>query len=715
MGGLKDFREGAPVAGDYSFTISGTTVQVSGATGGVGFLIHDSNGELIGFANDPVFEVSEAAAEKIRAGEFTFDVVSPDNSTLTVVDAVHDGTLAQRIEALDVLLGKAKEVLGKSDPAGLNPGFLRPEYMADLQSVYDDVKSKRDKGEVTEDNNVELYDALHVKYLDAKDVEVTEEKTIPVTPGGIYVFTSNLQYTGKGIKANDKGTHLSTVAAEEVDLSDEAQQWVFEAAGEDGYYFIRNVKFNKYIGKAPNDKGIVTLVDEPMKQLVVFREFAGFSISPEGSDHDSLHDDGYNRLTRWDSSTKGSRWTLTMVADWEKKGALLELMSVLGKAETLLEDAGTVEETAGGITAEPSAEYQFVTAEMLINLYKAISEGKGISEKGNEADLEEIRKATESLSSIYEDVKNAMNRNADRLSDLIRKTGDLAELIGTFTEEISPVTLNGDLLYSNAPHTGSGSDKFTSWDVLFDDNADTFFHSNYDNRDTSDGLDHYIRIELPESLTEDGDMVLSYVTRKANDSNWYPAEVTLESSADGETWDVVAELAGELPFQPAAIFTSSPFALPAGTRFVRFMVNKNRQSATNGNVKKAGGHCFFVVSGLSLSRYGVSCTIRTDEYPTADEETYRKAVRQLQISRQAMEWPRYSNPDYDLVYEALLPHYEALKSIYDNRVDSGVDEISTDDIESLEDAVIFNLNGVRIRKITEPGFYIINGRKYLIR
>ncbi len=94
------------------------------------------------------------------------------------------------------------KVLGKSDPAGLNPGFLRPEYMADLQSVYDDVKSKRDKGEVTEDNNVELYDALHVKYLDAKDVEVTEEKTIPVTPGGIYVFTSNLQYTGKGIKAN---------------------------------------------------------------------------------------------------------------------------------------------------------------------------------------------------------------------------------------------------------------------------------------------------------------------------------------------------------------------------------------------------------------------------------------------------------------------------------------------------------------------------------
>lgn len=313
MGGLKDFTEGAPVKGEYAFTLSGTTVKVSGATGGVGFIIHDDKGELIGFANEPEFEISEEAAEKIRAGLFTFDVICPDNTSLTVVDAVHDGSLEQRLEAIDVLLEKAGEVLSRTDVEGRNPGLLRPEYMAGLHAIYSDVKGKRDSGEITELNNVGLYDALYAGYMEAKDIIVTEENSIPITPGATYVFTSNLQYPGKGIQANAKGTHLATVNAENVDPDDEAQQWVFEPADEEGYFYIRNVKFNKYIGKAPQDKGIVTLVDAPVKQLVTFREFAAFSISPEGSDHDSLHDDGYNRLTRWDSATKGSRWTLTML------------------------------------------------------------------------------------------------------------------------------------------------------------------------------------------------------------------------------------------------------------------------------------------------------------------------------------------------------------------------------------------------------------------
>ncbi|MDE5976613.1 MAG: M60 family metallopeptidase, partial [Muribaculaceae bacterium] len=394
MGGLKDFINGAPVSGNYSFTISGTTVQVTGGSGGVGFLIHDADGHLIGFANDPVFEVSAEAADKIRAGEFTFEVMSDNNQPVKVVDAVHEGSLDQRLEAIDVLLEKSREVLSRSDKAGLNPGLLRPEFVVSLQEVYDDVKAKRDAGEITAGNNVAIFDTLYEKYMEVKDVNVTEDKIIPIVPGGIYVFTSNVQYPGKGMKANDKGTQLATVGAGDVNLDDEAQQWVFEPAGEEGYYYIRNVKFNKYIGKAPADKGSVTLVDNPVKQLVVFRELGAFSISPEGNDHDSLHDDGNNRLTRWDSSTKGSRWTLTMLNGWEEKSALLGLLFILEKAEILLEEAGGVSDTAAGVVGTPLADYQFVTPDMLADLYGLISEGKRLSADTAAATPKEMNDAT---------------------------------------------------------------------------------------------------------------------------------------------------------------------------------------------------------------------------------------------------------------------------------------------------------------------------------
>ena len=714
MGGLKDFKEGAPVSGAYTFTISGTTVHVTGGTGGVGFLIHDDAGELIGFANEPVFEVSPEAAEKIRAGKFTFGVVSADNTTETVVDAIHAGSLEQRLEAMDELLGKAEEMLAKSDRAGYNPGFLRPEFVAGLQAVYDDVKGKREAGEVNEQNCVELYDALYAEFMAVHDIKVTEDMTIQVIPGGIYVFTSNLQYPGKGMKANAQGTSIVPVNPADVNVDDEAQQWVFEPTDEEGYYFIRNVKCNRYIGKAPADKASVTLVDKPVKQLVVFREFAGFSISPDGSDHDSLHDDGNGRLTRWDSSTKGSRWTLNMVSGWEYKGAILELENLIAKGEKLIAATGEVVESADGLVGKPFEDYQFVTPEMLVSTYSLISRGKALLEAGTEAKVEDIKEVNALLATACDELGIAMNRNVDRLTTLVADTRNLAELIGSYTEATEAIELNESLFFSNAPHTGNGGDKFTSWNVLLDNNADTFFHSNYDNRNTADGLDHYIRVELPETV-EPEDLVFSYVTRKGNDSNWYPAEATLEYSADGEAWSTIAELAGELPFSPASRFESAPFSLPSGARYIRFVVHKNRQSANNGNTKTAGGHCFFVLSGLSLGKYGVTCTIPADIYPSADEEVYKAAIRQLHIATQALARPRFTNPDYDEAYEALLPHYEALKAIYDNGVNAGVDEILLDSASDLRNAVIYRLDGQRVRTLSHPGIYIINGKKTMVR
>lgn len=714
MGGLKDFTEGAPISGEYSFTVAGTTVEITGGTGGVGFLIYDAEGKLIGFANEPVFEVSAAAAALLREGKAKVVVVTPDSEQAKVVDAIHEGSMEQRLQALDILLGKVAEVLATSDPEGRKAGYLKPETMADLQAIYDEVKAKRDAGEITEENNVGIYNSLYDVYASTGTIVATAENTIPVTPGGIYVFTSNILYPGKGITVNAAGTLLANVNAGSVDMDDPAQQWIFEPAGEDDYYYIRNVKFNKYIGKASADKGIIPLVAEPMKQLVLFREHGGLSVSPLGSDHDSLHDDGYGRLTRWDSSAKASRWTLTLVENWEAKLALIDLAAAIARAEELLAEAGTITDAEDGIVAEPKEEYPFVTSEMMEELYKLKEAGKEMSEADlSSVSADEVNSLCTEINNACDELYKALNRNHDRLVELIEKTRELAAKVGNVSEEITQVTLTGDNMYSNAPHTADGSDKFTSWDVLFDNNYNTFFHSSYANADTPDGLDHYIRITLPEVTQKSSDFILSYVTRKNNGSNWMPAEATLACSADGESWSTIAELSDELVVGSAYLYESAPFSVPAGTKFIRFMVHKNRQSTTNASIKKAGGHCFFVLSELALYDYDLNCEALTEDYPMSDADVIREAMIRARVAEQTLARRDYGKTQYDAAYEDLLPHYEALMAIYDNP--SGIDDITIDSTEDLRDAVIYTIGGMRIRKITTPGVYIINGKKVLVR
>ncbi|MDE7442397.1 MAG: M60 family metallopeptidase [Muribaculaceae bacterium] len=713
MGGLKDFVEGAPVVGEYSFTISGTKIEITGATGGVGFIIHDDEGKLIGFANDPVFEVNEEAAAKIKEGKCTVEVICPDNTSVVVVDAVHNGTLEQKLEALDGLLEESRKVLARSDSRGLNPGYIQPHFVAGLQTMYDDVKKMREDNQVTADNNVALYDSLYEQYMAVRGITATEENTIQVRDRGVYVFTSNIKFPGLGIRANDAGTQLEQVPAEDVDMTDEAQQWVFEATDEEGYYYIRNVKYNKYICKAPADKAIVTLSDTPVKQYVKFRELGGLSISPEGSDHDSLHADDYNRLTRWDSSAIASRWGLTMLDNWEEKAVVSELEHWIAMAQKLLEEIAvenTMTRSSSWIVKE---DYQHVTQEMVDALVQAIADATELLSKPS-ASMDDLIQITESLREIFAEVEEGRDYDVTMLKELLEKTGDLIDILGNYEISVDKIELNGDLLYSNACYNGGGGDQFNGWDVLLDGNVNTYFHSSYENKDTPDGLNHYIRIELPEVSTNPVDLVFTYNNRNNYDYNWVPAEAILESSADGENWSTIMTLAEELPYGNGAKFESVPFTVPAGTRYLRFMVNKNRQSEGSAGSQMAWNHPYFVLSELGISNYGISSSLDGNMFNEADGQIYKEAIKQFKVAANAFECPRFTNPRYESEYQALLPHYERLLSLYEKHA-TGIEEVGFESIESEKDQVIYTLDGVRVNKVDIPGVYIIDGRKVIVK
>ena len=63
-----------------------------------------------------------------------------------------------------------------------------------------------------------------------------------------------------------------------------------------------------------------------------------------------------------------------------------------------------------------------------------------------------------------------------------------------------PLASNADaMLYSNATcKTEEWGDQFTSWNVLFDNDPATIFHSDYSKTESEDGLEHYIRVDMGE-------------------------------------------------------------------------------------------------------------------------------------------------------------------------------------------------------------------------
>ncbi|MBQ7947923.1 MAG: InlB B-repeat-containing protein, partial [Bacteroidaceae bacterium] len=99
------------------------------------------------------------------------------------------------------------------------------------------------------------------------------------------------------------------------------------------------------------------------------------------------------------------------------------------------------------------------------------------------------------------------------------------------------IASNADaMLYTNAPCTDTRyGDQFTSWNVLFDGQASTFFHSEYANNESADGLDHYLRVDMGEgkSITN---FTFTYTNRNTNSYINAPKTMVVEGSneADGE-------------------------------------------------------------------------------------------------------------------------------------------------------------------------------------
>ncbi len=714
MGALKDFAPGADtVSGDYEFVITGTTVTVSGATGGVGFIIYDENGKLIGFSNDTTFEVSPAAAEKISTGNVSFNVVTGENEEVEVIDVIHDGSLDAKAEIIAQLLDKADTVLAKADFSSRKVGYIKPELVTDLKNIRDDVKNTVDNNELNADNIVELYTDLNNEVIAAESIELTPENTIWIEPNGIYVFTYNKLKGERGIQPNADANAVIPVT-NNVNMENKAQQWIFSPSDDAEGFYIKSISAYKYLRIPDTDETPLPLSDEPQKFIAEIHSPGFISLAADiAASHKAIHASNGNQIVRWTTGADASQWTIELIDNAERKAYLFALDDIIEHSESLLAQAGTIEVTGGIVAAFPGEHSTFVTSEMMLDLYNELQSAKAV--RASDATNEQLTSATEQLTEKYQPLLDAMNRNSERLRDLIDQTRTIAAEIGTNNEEVTPLTLTVDHYSTNAEYTGQNAgDHLSSWQVLFDNNQNTYFHSNYDGN-TTDGLDHYIQIELPEpTQEEETHMVLTYKTRNQSTNTYAPVEAVIEYSADGHTWTTAQELDDSvLPITHATTFESETFEVPAGTAHIRFTVISSRKSVTDSYNGVSNGHSFFAVSEFGLATHNVTSVPDTDSYPKSNEGDIIAALRQCRNSEIVLNAPNTSHSHYNQSYAALLPHYNTLLAIKESPSSTvSIDEISETDTTT---PVIYTLQGLRLSRISSPGIYIINGKKVLIK
>ena len=86
-GGLINFQNGAYASGDLEFAVRSSSLRISGSGDpGVGFLIYDNSGTLIGFSNTASFSISADTKEILENSDGVVYAIGSDNKTIIVKD-----------------------------------------------------------------------------------------------------------------------------------------------------------------------------------------------------------------------------------------------------------------------------------------------------------------------------------------------------------------------------------------------------------------------------------------------------------------------------------------------------------------------------------------------------------------------------------------------------------------------------------------------------
>lgn len=258
------------------------------------------------------------------------------------------------------------------------------------------------------------------------------------------------------------------------------------------------------------------------------------------------------------------------------------------------------------IDASISEDYPKVTPELLLNAYL---EKNFATEAKNHYMLEaDYTAAQEALQAAYDALNVASKADKTALAELIEATEVLEKQLYRIDsydkQEITLSATPGEpgYIYCNAPEKNvTDENDMLGVSALIDKTGDdpkydTYLHTDYNDDDSEDGLDHYLRVDLG---TDAAKAYVEFEYRgRSGAANLTPDIIVVEATndLDSNDWTKITTLKGlaETTIQDVA---SGCLGNGVAYRYWRFMVTKTHN---NNSKKESAGHPFFALSNFKL-------------------------------------------------------------------------------------------------------------------
>ncbi len=349
MGHFTDYMEGnIQNAGEYTYTVSGRTVQMKGE-GGVGIIVYDAESNAVFHSNKLQFDLPA----NVSTSTFTIKVMNADDSEVV---AINQTGAEQYREALMSAISDAQKVLGLADESGTKMGFYVPEQLETLKNLVEQAE------QILSSNDEASYLSQYSKITQESLRVQNEEEVQKVNNIGLYTIQNNRSKN----RYMDGTDRLATSTSK---LSQ--QQWAFIATNTKDTYYLQNVKSRKFLAANVNSESKIdnwTVTTEKLSEASTFTlESAGsgsFFIKTNGVSKGNLYIncDPYGSIAVW-SADEGSKWNITRISEIEDYTEN-DLKNLVASTNSMIEtvcDYSSKSTKLDGVQAEDKAAPYYIS------------------------------------------------------------------------------------------------------------------------------------------------------------------------------------------------------------------------------------------------------------------------------------------------------------------------------------------------------------------
>lgn len=314
-------------ASAHTYTVSEGFVTMEG-TGGIGYLVRNADGEILAFANKKKMQISDEVALMLMKGEANVEVINGDNTT---VIATGDQVAAQRV-LLEGLLAEATEMLKYFDDTNKKVGYYREEYKGKLPELTEIAQA------VFDGNKEEEYATAYENLFAAVDaIKSNPKSVVGIIDGSEYQLTTYKKKT----TAMEATTGTKVVKGVNISATKNAQRWIFEAAGGDNLYYIKNKATKTYLDELESGKQATVQGTTPTVAYKLINLGNGVMAvqCQEGKSQSLNHNNG--TVLGWSyEGDENSWWYITAKELNEEELNKIELAALITKTNDLLGEMG---------------------------------------------------------------------------------------------------------------------------------------------------------------------------------------------------------------------------------------------------------------------------------------------------------------------------------------------------------------------------------------